>query len=282
MEFGRDLDLNVSYLVMSLLGENLLRWPLVFCFSLRSRSFGAGCASVVATASSRCRLYCGLGGRPSGRCKACTRLVHPSADCSASLARWLTGSSRALAEAVLLCCCVVACLAQAGYVHRDVKPSNFVVGGSTQKRGLIYLIDFGLARYYRSKEDGKVSGGAFAVHGTAVALTHHALSVLSDPSAARSDQRVSRDAALRLCERAPRARSGLPRRSLVPALHLGGAWKHCIIRRAVLTVCCLRVQEFCTGELPWTLKREKEDIGTIKEQFLTPQTLLKGARSAPV
>ena len=29
------------------------------------------------------------------------------------------------------------------------------------------------------------------------------------------------------------------------------------------------------GELPWTLKREKEEIGAIKEQFLTPQTLLK-------
>lgn len=38
-----------------------------------------------------------------------------------------------------------------GFVHRDVKPANFVMGhrADARKRGRAYLIDFGLARKYR-------------------------------------------------------------------------------------------------------------------------------------
>jgi len=36
-----------------------------------------------------------------------------------------------------------------GYIHRDVKPSNFVSGRSKNTKGRIFLIDFGLARKYR-------------------------------------------------------------------------------------------------------------------------------------
>ncbi|KAA6397116.1 MAG: putative protein serine/threonine kinase [Streblomastix strix] len=34
----------------------------------------------------------------------------------------------------------------AGFVHRDVKPDNFVIGNTIEKAGIIYLIDFGLSK----------------------------------------------------------------------------------------------------------------------------------------
>lgn len=36
-----------------------------------------------------------------------------------------------------------------GYIHRDVKPSNYVSGRTKNTKGRIFLIDFGLARKYR-------------------------------------------------------------------------------------------------------------------------------------
>ena len=52
----------------------------------------------------------------------------------------------------------------AGYIHRDVKPSNFAIGASASKQSTVYLIDFGLARMYRSKE-GQVLPARSGVRG---------------------------------------------------------------------------------------------------------------------
>lgn len=38
-------------------------------------------------------------------------------------------------------------------IHRDIKPENYVIGN--EDITTLYMIDFGLAKYYRDQNDGK-------------------------------------------------------------------------------------------------------------------------------
>ncbi|EJW02546.1 CK1/CK1/CK1-A protein kinase [Edhazardia aedis USNM 41457] len=40
------------------------------------------------------------------------------------------------------------------HIHRDIKPDNFVFGGKKSQDNKLYLIDFGLAKSFRSKDTG--------------------------------------------------------------------------------------------------------------------------------
>lgn len=56
---------------------------------------------------------------------------------------------------MIQCIQAIESLHSVGFLHRDIKPSNFVVGNWFQMDKRLYLLDFGLARYFR-KQDGSV------------------------------------------------------------------------------------------------------------------------------
>jgi hypothetical protein len=47
-------------------------------------------------------------------------------------------------------------LHEVGYIHRDVKPANLAVGRKGPEARIVHLLDFGLAREYILRNEGKV------------------------------------------------------------------------------------------------------------------------------
>jgi len=53
---------------------------------------------------------------------------------------------------------LLQCMHEQGYIHRDLKPCNFLIGCTTSTKPFVYMVDFGMAERYA--EDNKQETGS--------------------------------------------------------------------------------------------------------------------------
>ena len=73
-------------------------------------------------------------------------------NCTATNCRFSWNTTRYLGQEMLRALKEVHTV---GYIHRDVKPSNFAMGRAELSDSRVYIIDFGLAKRYKDPRTGR-------------------------------------------------------------------------------------------------------------------------------
>lgn len=130
-----------------------------------------------------------------------------------------------------------------GFVHRDIKSSNFAVGGSNNQE--IYLIDFGLAYTY-----GKLSK---VLRGKRMISSYPPHPDYTDPD----------------------RRKGAGFRGTVRYASLRAHREEYLTYQDDLISWFYMLIEMSTGALPWKKVKNKKDVELIKERYLNINSLLR-------
>jgi serine/threonine protein kinase len=148
-----------------------------------------------------------------------------------------------------------------GYIHRDVKPSNFALPRDTAASRKVYVIDFGLARRY--VQDARTN--PFSESGSSVLVPDAKI-----PSGLPPGTRI----------RPPRAQVGFRGTARYASVHSHAGED--LGRRDDLWSLLYSLVEMVVGMLPWRRLRDKDEVGKAKLDVHSPELLCAGTPAVPL
>lgn len=149
-----------------------------------------------------------------------------------------------------------------GFLHRDVKPSNFAMGRHAHNCRHVYMLDFGLARQYIIASTGKDAKAAnsTSINNSSSNTTNNNNNNNSTSSMANTVTTMSKFEV-----RPPRAAAGF--RGTVRYASLNAHKNKEMGRHDDLWSLLYMLVEFVNGALPWRKIKDKEQVGQMKERY---------------
>lgn len=158
-----------------------------------------------------------------------------------------------------------------GFLHRDVKPSNFAMGRHAHNARHVYMLDFGLARQYIIASSTAVTSSSSGPKGPSTNANNNNNSSPNNSgnnniSSSQSNLPLQANNGVSKFEvRPPRAAAGF--RGTVRYASLNAHKNKEMGRHDDLWSLLYMIVEFVNGALPWRKIKDKEQVGQMKERY---------------
>lgn len=157
-----------------------------------------------------------------------------------------------------------------GFLHRDVKPSNFAMGRHVHNSRHVYMLDFGLARQYIIASSSTTAAVTSATSGAKLsnANNNNNNSPSNNNSGNNNNSSSQANGSLSTPKfevRPPRAAAGF--RGTVRYASLNAHKNKEMGRHDDLWSLLYMIVEFVNGALPWRKIKDKEQVGQMKERY---------------